>query len=180
MDGALRWVTVACIFIAALAVAGAIAALIGSRLPQSHRVTRERVLQTTPDLLWTTLVDVEAYPAWRTDVAGIRRLPDREGRPAWVEQGRSGTMAFTFERMEAPRLLVSRITDPALPFGGTWTFQIAPAAEGVRLTVTEDGEVYNPLFRFMARFIFGYDGTINAYLSALGRRFHEGHAVARR
>jgi hypothetical protein len=67
---------------------------------------------------------------------------------------------------------VSRIADPNLPFGGTWTFEITPAPGGARLRITEDGEIYNPLFRFMARFIFGYEGTINGYLSAQERAAH--------
>jgi len=35
------------------------------------------------------------------------------------------------------------------------------------LTITENGEVYNPLFRFMARYIFGYEGTIENHMAAL-------------
>jgi hypothetical protein len=44
------------------------------------------------------------------------------------------------------------------------------------LRITEDGEVYNPLFRFMARFIFGYEATIGSYMSALEKRFARGVA----
>ena len=81
-------------------------------------------------------------------------------------------LTFAFERMDAPRVLVTRITDAGLPFGGTWTSEIAPVPGGSRLRITEDGEIYNPLFRFMARFIFGYDGTIKLYLSALETKVH--------
>jgi len=102
----------------------------------------------------------------------VQRLPDRDGKPVWVEEGSSGKMTLSFERMDPPRLVVSRIADPGLPFGGTWTSEITPTPDGSRLKITEDGEIYNPLFRFMARFIFGYDGTINKYLSALETKFH--------
>jgi hypothetical protein len=118
------------------------------------------------------LTDVERFPSWRQDVKRVRRLPDRDGKPAWVEEGRSGKMTFAVERVEPPRVLVTRIADPSLPFGGTWTLEITPAPEGARLRITEDGEIYNPLFRFMARFIFGYDGTIDGYFSALERTAH--------
>jgi hypothetical protein len=168
----MKWITIVLIVAAAIALAGAVAALIGSRLPRSHRATGERLLAVPPDMLWRTLTDVERFTSWRQDVKRVRRLPDRDGKPAWVEEGRSGKMTFTFERMEPPRVLVSRIADPNLPFGGTWTFEITPAPGGARLRITEDGEIYNPLFRFMARFIFGYEGTINGYLSALERAGH--------
>ena len=45
----------------------------------------------------------------------------------------------------------------------------------VPMTITENGEIYNPLFRFMARFIFGYDGTIRAYMASLEKRLAGGH-----
>jgi len=69
--------------------------------------------------------------------------------------------------------LVVRIADPKLPFGGTWTYEITPAPEGSSLRIREDGEVYNPIFRFVSRFVVGYSGTIDAYLKSLGRKFSE-------
>jgi hypothetical protein len=39
------------------------------------------------------------------------------------------------------------------------------------LHITEDGEVYNPLFRFMQRVIFGPYGTLERYQRDLGRKF---------
>ncbi len=90
----------------------------------------------------------------------VQRLPDRDGRQVWVEETSSGRITLAVERSEAPRLLVLRIADPALPFGGTWTYEILPAANGSTLTITEDGEIYNLVFRVMARFVFGYEATM--------------------
>jgi uncharacterized protein YndB with AHSA1/START domain len=165
----MKWVTLGVIVIGAIA---GIAALIGSRLPRSHHASAERILPVAPEPLWRTLTDVDAFPAWRRDVKRVTRLADRDGKPMWIEDAKSGKVTFAFERMDAPKVLVSRIADPNLPFGGTWTFEIAPAAHGSRLRISEDGEIYNPLFRFMARFIFGYEGTINEYLATLEAKFH--------
>jgi hypothetical protein len=63
-----------------------------------------------------------------------------------------------------------RIADPDLPFGGTWTFEITPSDSGSDIVLTENGEIYNPLFRFMARFVFGYEGTIEQYLEDLRKK----------
>jgi hypothetical protein len=62
---------------------------------------------------------------------------------------------------------------PNLPFGGAWTFDIAPDANGSNLRITEDGEVYNVIFRFMARYIFGHHASIETYLKDLGAKFHQ-------
>ena len=165
----MRWILLAVVTIAA---AVAVAALIGWRLPSSHRASREVMMAATPESIWAAITDVEAFPSWRTDVKTVRRLPDREGRRAWVEDGGSGTITFVVERSDAPRLLVTRIADPDLPFGGTWTYEITPAPQGSRLRITEDGEIYNPLFRFMARFIFGYEATMASYFAALETKLH--------
>jgi hypothetical protein len=74
---------------------------------------------------------------------------------------------------QAPCKLIVRIADAKLPFGGTWTYEITPVAAGSRLRIREDGEVYNPVFRFLSRFVFGYSGTIDAYLKSLERKLAE-------
>lgn len=74
--------------------------------------------------------------------------------------------------------IAGRFPDGGLPFGGTWTFEIAPAATGGSdLRVREDGEIYNVIFRFMARFFFGYTASIEGYLRDLGTKFHQSVAI---
>ena len=163
----MKWVL---IVVLALALVVALAAVIGSRLGQSHRASLSKSFPVPADVIWSAITDVESFPSWRADITRVDRLPDRNGYPVWVEQGRSGRMTLAVERLEPPRILVARIADPKLPFGGTWTYEISPEGAGSRLTITEDGEIYNPLFRFMARFIFGYEGTIRSYLASLEKR----------
>jgi uncharacterized protein YndB with AHSA1/START domain len=155
----------------ALAVIIAIAAIVGWLLPRQHRVSREQFLPVPPEAVWTAITGIETFPHWRRDVTRVRVLPDREGRRCWVEEGRSGKMTFVTEESDAPRRLVVRIADPDLPFGGTWTYDIAGVSGGSRITISEDGEIYNPIFRVVARFIIGYEGTIRSYLEALDGKF---------
>jgi polyketide cyclase/dehydrase/lipid transport protein len=153
----------------ALGGLGAIVALIGSRLPKAHHAARSARFPVPPDALYAIINDVDRYPEWRKDVKRIERLPDRDGRPAWIEHGSHGAIPMRSERAEPPSLMVGRIGE-GLAFGGTWTFRIVPAAGGSELTVTEDGEIYNPIFRFLARFVFGYEATMKTYLAALQAR----------
>ena len=77
-----------------------------------------------------------------------------------------------YEQVEAdpPRKLVTRISDKSLPFGGTWTYDLKQAGAGTELTITENGEVYNPLFRFVSKYIMGHTATIDQYLAALRKK----------
>jgi uncharacterized protein YndB with AHSA1/START domain len=163
----MKWIVIALVV---FVVVAALSTFIGSRLPQSHRASLEQQLTAPPEAVWQAITDIEAFPSWRADLKRVQRLQDRDGKPVWIEEGRSGKMTLAVERFEPPHVLVGRIADPGLPFGGTWTYEISPDSGGSRLRITENGEIYHPLFRFMARFIFGYDGTIRSYMVALQKR----------
>jgi hypothetical protein len=154
-------------------VVGMVAA-IGAMLPLAHHATRRARYKASADALYAVLA---GPPDWRTGVKSYGALPEQDGRRRWWEEDSHG-QKITFELAEArpsERLRV-RIADKGLPFGGTWTFDIAPAAGGgSELRVTEDGEVYNVIFRFMARFLFGHYASIETYLRDLGAKF--GQAV---
>jgi Polyketide cyclase / dehydrase and lipid transport len=162
----MRWV----LYIAAVVAAAAlIVIVIGALLPKAHTASRTTQVAMPPEALYALLADVSQYPAWRPDVKRLERRPDRDGKPAWIEETGGMKIPMRFERMEPPSLLVGRI-DGKLPFGGTWTYRIAPAPGGSTLTITEDGEVYNVVFRFLSRFVFGYYGTMDGFIKNLKAR----------
>jgi hypothetical protein len=144
---------------------------IGYLLPKEHTVTREARFRQPPEVIWKAITDIDAMPAWRQGLKSVKRLPDKNGLPAWVETLDSGIIPLETVASQPPSTLVVRIADPKLPFGGTWTYEITPLASGSNLLIREDGEIYNPLFRFMARFVFGYSGTIDAYLKSMAKKF---------
>ena len=82
-------------------------------------------------------------------------------------------MPMALDEVDTPRQLVTRIADPKLPFGGTWTWDLAPENGGTRVIVTERGVIRSPIFRVLSRFVFGYNGTMDAYLNALAKHFGE-------
>jgi uncharacterized protein YndB with AHSA1/START domain len=142
--------------------------VVGYSLPVAHVASRSATLGQPPDRVLAVLADVENFPRWRSGVRAVEVLA-WEPRVRWREYDGD---TITFERVEIrpPERLVTRIADPDLPFGGTWTFELAAEGQGTRLTVTEHGEVYNPLFRFMSRFVFGQAATLEEFLADLERR----------
>lgn len=166
----MKWFLMVIIGIAALT---ALIAIAGSLIPKGHTATRSTVIGIPPDVLWQALTDCSAFPQWRSDVKAVEILPDRDGHKVWREDGKNGKI--TLETIESipPRRLVLKIADPDLPFGGTWTYLIESSATGSRITITEDGEIYNPIFRFMGRIFFSQTATIESYLTSLGKKFGE-------
>ena len=140
---------------------------IGYALPIGHVATRETRLGAPPERVFDVLREVEKFPAWRSDVKSVEVLATI---PAlrWRERG-DDDITFEMETVEPPRKIVTRIANKTLPFGGSWTYELSPQDGGTRLVITENGEVYNPLFRFMSRFVFGHTATIERFLEDLGK-----------
>lgn len=156
-----------------LAVIGSTSWWIGRSLPVEHRVTRSRQLAAPNDVVWMTVRDLEATASWRPGVETVALDRSDVDQPRFVEHGRAGSVAYVIEREQPPHLLVTRIVDNE-DFGGSWETRIEPAGDGARITITEEGEVYHPLFRFVARFVIGHARTVETYLDAL-----EQHLAAR-
>ena len=146
--------------------------IVGLLIPREHVATRSAQFARAPEVVWQLLADFPGYTAWAPEVKGIKRLPDQNGHAVWSLEGDWG-MPLEVESAEPPRRMVTRIADPQLPFGGTWTWEVAAAGQGTRITVTENGFIKPPLFRVLTRFFFGYHSTMDTYLKAIGRHFGE-------
>jgi hypothetical protein len=140
----MKWIWIILLSVAALV---AIAAACGAMLPVSHVASRRARFKHTPAAIWAAI--------------------DRE--KTFREDG----VNYEVTRSEPPRLLETRITDQNLPYGGSWRYEITPTPEGSDLRITEHGDVYNPIFRFVSRFIMGHTATIEKSLTGLGKKFSE-------
>jgi hypothetical protein len=143
----MKWILVV---VAALVAIVAIVAVIGLLLPRRHVASRTLTVRRSPADVWALISD----PALNQELSGSDvRVETVESHP--------------------PARLVSRIADPTLPFGGTWTYVITPQPPGSTLTITEDGYVSNPIFRFVSRLIMGHHATMDTYLKNVAKKFNE-------
>ena len=133
------------------------------------------------DIVFAAITDWRSFPQWRKELKEVRPGSGAGGRESWIEISSMGELPLEIVESDPPRRLVGRIADPEhkLPFGGTWTYVITSDgdgggdSDGCTLTITEDGEIRPPFFRFMARFIFGYAGTLEQYHRSLAKKFGE-------
>ena len=119
-------------------------ALLGYWLPVAHQASRGMEFNAPPDAVWALIHNPDSYGAW---------WKDADVKSAVVES-------------VPPSRLVTRIVNET-QFGGTWTFEISPTPSGSRLTITERGEIYNVVFRALAKYVFGYTSTMDSFLEAL-------------
>jgi hypothetical protein len=147
--------------------------VIGALLPRNHVATRIGRYRQPPETIWKAITDVDAMPSWREGLKSVEHLPDRNGLPAHLEITTNEKLPFETTEMIPLQKLVTRIADPKLPFGGTWTLEIAPLVDGATLRITENGYVSNPFFRFMSKFVFSQTSTMEIYLKSLAKKFGE-------
>lgn len=123
--------------------------LFGRSLPVAHVASRTATFSRPAEDVWAAINDPSLMSS--RGVGGVR-----------------------FETVESvpPKLLVRRVVGEK-DFGGTWTCEIAPAATGSTLTITENGEVYSPFFRFVSRYVVGHHRTIDGTIAALRKRLRE-------
>jgi uncharacterized protein YndB with AHSA1/START domain len=161
----MKWLLIVALTIAGLLI---LVVIIGALLPQKHKVSRTVSLHQPAETVWAL---ISGPPTWRPEITSYQELPHHDGHHMWQETDKHG-QTIPYEAVEAtpPRHLITRIADPKLPFGGTWTYEIVPAGNSCTLTITENGEVYNPLFRFVSRFLIGQTATMDGYLKALSTK----------
>lgn len=150
--------------VALIAVAIGTVALVGSRLPVGHVATRSLVVPAPPDVVFQLISDVHAAPSWRTGVDSVVV----EGDDRFTEISGSGRLAYRVTISVRPARLVSRIVEGGA-FGGAWAYAIAAEGNGSRLTISEHGEVYNPIFRFVSAYLIGHTATLDRYLGDVAR-----------
>lgn len=154
--------------VAGIVLLGAVVVMVGYALPQDHVASGSAHLTAPPDAVFATISDVRRYPEWRSDVSSVEVIASSPLR--WHETSGGDTITFEVVESRPPEHFRVRIADANLPFGGTWTYELTPDTSGTHLVITEHGHVYNPVFRFVSRLVFGHTATIDRYLAALARR----------
>jgi hypothetical protein len=164
----MKWIILVVVLIALAVV---VVSAIGALLPVKHRASRKARFHQPPQAIYAV---VSGPPDWRPDVKASGALPDVNGHKRWWEQDAHGHKIAYELVQDSPTRRITRIAGENLPFGGAWTIEIVPASStDSEVRVTEDGEVYNVIFRFLSRFVFGHSGTIETYLRNLGAKFGE-------
>jgi hypothetical protein len=123
----------------------AVIAAIGATLPRDHVATRSLALRRPAEEVWPAIMQATAASGVPVDV---------------VES-------------DPPRRQVTRVKDTEKNFGGTWTITITPSPGGSTLTISEDGWVSNPVFRFVSRYVMGHHATMDGMLKEVAKKFGE-------
>lgn len=149
----MKWIA---FVVGGLVVLVAAVAAMGSMLPRTHKASRTLRLKRSPEEVWRVV----------------------------TQAARASSVPVDVIESDPPHRIVTRVTEAERNFGGTWTIVIAPALStgaepaGSTVTVTEDGWVANPIFRFISRLIIGHHATMDALLTQVAKTFNEDAALS--
>jgi hypothetical protein len=140
--------------------------IVGLLLPRQHKASAVASYRTSAEHLYSL---INGSQEWRPDINHSESFTDDSGRQWMRESSRDGsTIAYEVLERVSPTVLRRRIATKGLPYGGSWTYTLQHFDDHTDVQITEDGEIYNPVFRFVARFILGYNRSVDDYLKALG------------
>ncbi|EPJ50038.1 MAG: hypothetical protein OFPI_21040 [Osedax symbiont Rs2] len=152
------------IIIGSVLAAISLVLLIGWLLPVKHKASRSLLLDAEIERVWQRLVSYENMPKWRLELQSVEQV----GTDVWEETTKEGkSIAFATVEETQPYRLKREIVGEGLMFGGSWTFELRCKGQQTELTITENGEVYNPLFRFVAKYVIGHHRSMDKYMQQL-------------
>ena len=98
----------------------------------------------------------------------IKRAP-ADVWPVLMQAMQASSVPVDVLETQPPNRLVTRVTEKEKNFGGTWTTVLANNT----VTITEDGWVANPIFRFVSRFVMGHHATMDGILTQVAKQLNE-------
>ena len=154
-----------------LVLAGLVLYFLGRSLPERHTARVSVMLPAPRTKVWALITDYADMAAWWPAVKAVRLETRANGEVwAWNKDAHDREIAFRTKEEQAPVKLVREIMGDDLPFGGTWTMELAEEGGQTRLTVTEDGFVKPPLFRAIMQYFIGPEKTMKDFTTNLAQR----------
>jgi hypothetical protein len=146
----------------------AIIYLIGSLMDVKHVASIKREFKKiSADEILSVITNYKEYASWRS---GLKELTV-DSVNHWTEKNSHGDkVSYRLEMGDEKGKLITRILNKDLAYGGFWEF--TSIDDGCSIKIVENGEVYNPLFRFMAKYIFGHETTLKNYMNDLEEKLN--------
>lgn len=155
-----------------LGTAGSLVAiyLYGMYLPEWHEASRSAVLSAPPDELWSMITEPERRAEWRPNVVRVVSCSTVAGKPCLREFDATGDrIEFVIEESDpsSRRFVLSPAKPEDLGMVATWSWSLEPRGEGTEVTLTERGQIENPLFRGLWALQSGPHAVVEPEIEAL-------------
>lgn len=159
------------LFVMGLIASIVIALIVGGlATPRAHTVSKTVLLPASLADVWHSVRTVSEYATWRSDLEDVELIDTTQPQVRWREMSTRRAMAFGIVTEDAPHRMVVRILDDDLPFSGEWEWALRADGASTHVTITERGEIGNPIFRLIGTYFIGHTKTIERVLGDLARK----------
>ena len=164
-EGHMRWILIIGAVLVGLIL---IIVVVGMTRPSHHVAQTRGKYNKPPADLWSVVSDYAKWSEWNPEIKSVTPLPDQNGRKMINVVGSWGTAPTALAVWNPPSKMKTEMN--AGSFSGSWTYEMAPTDDGgTLLTITEEGDVGNPIFRAMMIF-HDNEATMRGYHAALAKR----------
>jgi hypothetical protein len=174
----MKWIMLVVLGLAA--VIAAIAA-VGAMLPRAHKASRTLRLHRAPADVWRVVSETAQASSVPVDVLESNPPHRLVTRVKATERNFGGTWTIAIVPVPDPSTVREPQGRPEQGRGATGS-GLAPSTSsgqaGSTVTITEDGWVANPIFRFMSRLVIGHHATMDALLKQVAKAFNEDAALS--
>lgn len=164
------WVWIA---IGILVVLAVIPFAVGPFLKTTYRGHASRIVDRSPEELWTVILDVESHPMSGPQCKSVElEDPSETTLPNWIENLGSTKLRVCTVETDPPRRIVRELSDLVVPMRARSVIEIEPAGEGSQVrveneTTIESGTWHVPVFRFIMTISNGARRACEQYLARL-------------
>jgi hypothetical protein len=157
---------------------------IGTSLPMFHQAVCTASIDAPERDLFAEVANDATSVRWRPDISSAVLVSGNGPTAVWRETDSHGNVITyrTNEYIDGHKLARTIDYVPGMAFAGIWIYDFKSRRDRdltsrTQVTIIEDGPIYNPFFRFLAHYVFGYTQTMRTYLTDLGRANHENPSV---
>lgn len=141
---------------------------IGAIQPVKHVAQRSAELNAPVDKVWEMITNYTDMPKWRKELLKVELKIGADGQQVWQEfENDKESLDFETITQIEQKKLVRKIVGDRSDFGGTWTFELMANGNQTHLIITEHGEVYNIIYRFVSKYIMGHYASLDRYIDQL-------------
>jgi hypothetical protein len=155
-----------CPFALGLLVAGlGFIYLIDGNLPVHHSAeVTTGIPNASPQQVLALICQVARYSKWRPGVEVSNVSRDAAG-VHFREAGPDGALSYV--QTSSGSTVTNTTTGRNLAFGRQWPLWVTAIPNGTAVRIREDGFIRPPLFRFLARYVFGYQRSLQRFSAQL-------------
>jgi hypothetical protein len=159
--------------VSATALATVIAFAVGAMLPERIQVRRVIGINRPPENVWWVLTDYGNMPLWHPHYRSAAPLSNPGDKPMRWRATYSDGLSANVEVWEEnyPTSLAERISDPKLPFAGSWKIDLVRKEQlNSQVTAQSTVDLRRPLDRLFVRMFVKPEAELDKILNSLKRR----------